>query len=140
MPTPREKQDYQKKYWKEYLEKKRQIHFVLESKEHELFRREAEKRKSSISKEIKRHALASIQGQESLSNEAIQQFTEVNSLLRNMANNLNQIARNLNLETKQGRIVNGSDSKKILSAIFEGLERVEVQINERLQRGVSDDH
>ena len=90
------RKEYFKKYNKEVRKKKKDVHIYLESEEYEFFERISKKENIKVSKLIKTMALSQAGKTFYLPEEIQTKLSEFVFLMRNLANNVNQIARHSN--------------------------------------------
>jgi len=114
------RKEYQKAYWEKYNSKKRrsQPRINLSDSEYKIFNQLAKKEGISVSKLIKNMAIAYQQESFLLPQSQIDKLDEFVYLIRNIANNINQIAHHSN--TVKTVVDDGR--------VFEHLKSMEVQV------------
>lgn len=92
----KDRKQYYKKYNKEVRKKLKDVHIYLTQDEYDFFNQIAEKQEIKVSKLIKTMALSQAGKTFYLPKEIQEKLTEFVFLIRNIANNVNQIARHSN--------------------------------------------
>ncbi len=90
------RKEYFKKYNKEKRKKLKDVHIYLTPEEYDFFKQIADKEEIKVSKLIKTMALSQAGKSFYLPKEIQEKLTEFVFLVRNIANNVNQIARHSN--------------------------------------------
>lgn len=92
----KDRKKYYQKYNKEVRTKLKDVHIYLTPEEYDFFERVAEKQEIKVSKLIKTMALSQAEKTFYLPKEIQEELTKFVFLVRNIANNVNQIARHSN--------------------------------------------
>lgn len=90
------RKEYYQKYNKEVRTKLKDVHIYLTQQEYDFFKQTAEKQEIKVSKLIKTMALSQAGKTFYLPKEIQEELSEFVFLIRNIANNVNQIARHSN--------------------------------------------
>lgn len=91
-----DRKEYHKKYNKEVRKKLKDVHIYLTQEEYEFFKQISEKEGVKVSKLLKTMALSQAGKTFYLPKDVQDKLTEFVFLMRNIANNVNQIARHSN--------------------------------------------
>jgi hypothetical protein len=106
----KQRTDYQKHYWAAYKHKKKRVSFVLNPAEYHAFARLCEGQ--NVSAYIKALAIAGLAKQSLLPQSLQEELQTFNRLVRNIANNLNQLAHS-------AHIFREVDQKKVFEHLIE---------------------
>lgn len=109
---------YRRAYWKDYKARQKRASVLLSPDEHERFSAAATSAAQSLPATIKTLALARLDEAPPGPNVSKTQVDEVIFLLRNLANNTNQIARRLNQEARDHRPTSTVEGETILTTLF----------------------
>jgi len=97
---------YQKQYWEQYKTQKKRVSIVLDKREYLAFDRASQGENTTAF--IKALAIAGLAGQTSVPKHLQDELQTLNGLIRNIANNLNQLSHSANIfgEVEQKRVFN----------------------------------
>ena len=112
--------EYHKAYRKEYAKKVRYVNVAVPLSSYNELEKLAKKEDTKVTTLLRNMSLAYMQQKTFVPNEIGEKLDDLRFLIRNVANNVNQIAHNSNLV---GRLVNENDFlmeiKKLEDAVFE---------------------
>ncbi len=89
---PEDRKSYQKQYKKDYAKTHRQISLSVTNTEYRDFQALAKREKTKVSTLIKNMALAYSQQETLMPKAVLEELTDLKFLIRNIANNVNQMA------------------------------------------------
>lgn len=118
---------YRRAYWKDYAARQKRASVLLTPDEHERFAAAAKDASQSLPVTIKTLALARLESAPPATAVSKAQVDEVIFLLRNLANNTNQIARRLNQEARAHRGTTTAEGETILNTLFAEWRALEAQ-------------
>ena len=92
------RRDYQRDYQKEYQSRTKRVNLVLSASEHRSVKKAAQASGEAVATYVKRRALEAHQGQlnASVPEDLLEQLADLDRTVRNIANNLNQMAHHSN--------------------------------------------
>jgi hypothetical protein len=109
---------YRRAYWQGYKARQKRVNVLVTHDEHERLTSAAQNAAVSVPAVVKALAFARLDETPPASSADKEQLDEVIFLLRNLANNTNQIARRLNQEAMEHRPIGLAESTTILETLF----------------------
>ncbi len=91
----KKRSNYQKEYWEQYKSQKKRVSFMLNKSEYLAFARASQDENTTSF--IKALAIAGLAGQSSLPKGLQDELQTLNGLIRNIANNLNQLSHSAHI-------------------------------------------
>ena len=100
----KERKNYQKEYWEQYKSQNKRVSFILKKSEYLAFSRTSQGENKTAF--IKALAISGLAGQSSIPKSLQDELQILNGLIRNIANNLNQLSHSANIfgEVDQKRV------------------------------------
>ena len=120
---------YQKEYYEKHKKRIKKANVTLSVEEYKEFEKLALKEGLSVPEQIKRMAIAYKKKNYIVPKAHEEELQELILLLRNVGNNINQIAHRLHLQAKQtGEPPTKKEGEQILQGIYNGLGFIETTV------------
>lgn len=124
--------DYHKLYYRKYKQRKRRGNLVLSLEEYSLLKKLAVQNKRSLPNQIKQMVFAYHHCRYLVPTDITARLDQINFILRNVGNNVNQIAAKMNTDALYSEIPSNR-ILQVLDGIFDGLSRLEKQVQDYIQ-------